>query len=117
MQITPEQLTDPETKTAWAVAVNTDLIEGRGRNYFKHICDIEATAIRLARKADVQGANGSVHQIELIKIGFIWYGPIVIEQANNSDIQLQRRVDLKNDAIEKARAAGLTDDDLKNLSL
>lgn len=44
----------------WVVRVNSDKNEGRGMQVVLAVCEIRATAERAARKADVQGADGSV---------------------------------------------------------
>jgi len=104
-----------ETKQAWAVFVNTDLIEGRGRQYVKHLCEMEATAVRRAHKADVQGANGTVVRVDLVKRNNTWFGPVDIEKPTSDDQKSQLVIDAKRNAEEKARSLGLTDEELAAL--
>jgi hypothetical protein len=104
-----------ETKEAWAVLVNTDLTEGRGRRYVKHLCEMEATAVRRAHKADVQGSNGMVVPVELVKRNNTWLGPVEIERPTSDDQKTQLVIDAKRKAEEKARSLGLTDDELAAL--
>ena len=40
-----------DSKKVWIAWGNTDLTEGKGAAYPKHICELEATAIRLGKKA------------------------------------------------------------------
>lgn len=104
-----------ETKEAFAVLVNTDLTEGRGRQYIKHICETEATARRLAKKADVQGTNGTVLTITLEKRNAAWFGPVYVEPPTDADKMAQLRLDAIRDAEQKALSLGLTTDDIANL--
>lgn len=106
---------DREEKEAWAVIVNTDLTEGRGSAYVKHICDIEATAVRLAKGADVQGSNGQVSPVTLEKKNSTWFGPVRTEKPTDPDKKYQLVIDAKRDAEIKARSLGLTDEDLAAL--
>lgn len=101
-----------ETKEAFAVLVNTDLTEGRGRQYIKHICETEATARRLAEKADVQGTNGTVITVALEKRNAAWFGPVNVIPANDADKKAQTRLDAIRDAEQKALSLGLTPDDI-----
>lgn len=97
-------------RKAWIVTVNSDLTEGKGVQRILCICDLEATAIRKARRADVQGTDGTVTCVELIKCNNRWYGPVNIE-----DQKYQDKLNKKNEAIQKAISSGLTKDDLKAL--
>lgn len=106
---------DRETREAWAVIVNTDLTEGRGSVYVKHICDLEATAVRLAKGADVQGSDGRVSRITLEKKNATWLGPVNTKKPTDQDKKYQLVIDAKRDAENKARSLGLTDDDLAAL--
>ena len=104
-----------ETKEAWAVLVNTDLDEGRGRQYVKHLCEMEVTAVRKAHKADVQGTNGTVVRVDLVKRNNTWFGPVEIERPTSDDQKSQLVIDAKRKAEEKARSLGLTEDELAAL--
>ncbi len=104
-----------ETKEAWAVLVNTDLTEGRGRQYVKHICEMEATAVRKAHKADVQGSNGTVVRLSLVKRNNTWFGPVEIEHPTADDQKSQLVIDAKRSAEQKARSLGLTEEELAML--
>ena len=103
---------DRETKDAWAVLVNTDLTEGRGRQVVKAICETEATAVRLAHKADVQGSNGCVIRVTLEKKNAAWLGPVEVVPPTADDKKNQLVIDARRDAEDRARKMGLTDDDL-----
>lgn len=104
-----------ETKEAWAVLVNTDLTEGRGRQYVKHLCEIEATAVRKAHKADVQGSNGTIVRVDLVKRNNTWFGPVEIEHPTSDDQKSQLVIDAKRKVEKKAKSLGLTDDEIAAL--
>lgn len=108
-----------EKKTVWVAYTNTDRTEGRGYDVPIAICALEITAKRLARNRYVQGSDGPVRPMELILIDNEWYAPeraITVELPTVEDIAEQESINAKQIAIEKAKAAGLTDDDLAALS-
>jgi hypothetical protein len=107
-----------EKQTVWVAYTNTDCTEGRGRDVPVAVCAIKATAMRLARKQYVQGSDGPVRTMELVKIDGKWYAPsaaIEVVQPSREDMGVQAALDAKQEAIAKAKAAGLTDADLKAL--
>jgi hypothetical protein len=52
----------------WVVWVNEDLTEGRGAQKVLAVCEKEATARRLARGADTQGADGRVMELPVVLV-------------------------------------------------
>ena len=62
-----------ETRTVWVAFTNTDCSEGRGRDVSIGVCATEASARRLARNRYVQGSDGPVLPMELMKIDDKWY--------------------------------------------
>lgn len=109
-----------EKPTLWAAYTNTDRNEGRGHDVPIAICSTKATALRLARNQYVQGSDGPVRAVEMVKIDGRWYAPrtaITVVEPTREDIAAQDAIDAKQKAIEKAKAAGLTDDDLLALGL
>ena len=110
-------MTQQETKKVWAVYTNTDLTEGRGREYAKHLCETQATAIRKAKGAGVQGSNARVREVEIIKHLNSWYGPVNIEHPTADDVAEQTKLSIKLAAINKAKELGLTDDDINAIKL
>lgn len=107
-----------EKRTVWVVYTNTDCTEGRGHDVPIAVCSTEATALRLARKQYVQGGDGPVRTMELVKIDGKWYAPsaaISVVEPTREDIAAQAAIDAKREAVAKAMAAGLTDADLAAL--
>jgi hypothetical protein len=97
------------------VYTNTDLTEGRGREYPTHVCESWATAHRLGKGGYVQGTNCPVQKHACFQIGGQWFGPVHINAPTKEDDAVQARHDARHKAIKKAYDAGLTDDDLKAL--
>jgi len=102
-------------RKAWVVYTNTDLNEGRGWQFPLHVCDKEATATRLARKAGVMGSDAEVKPVNLVKVGGAWYGPVHIKQSTKEDDCAQKLLDDRRAAIVRARELGLSDEDLRLL--
>jgi hypothetical protein len=109
-----------ETKKLWVVISNTDLTEGRGAQIPIAVCYNEVTAKRHAKGKYVQGMDCPIIEMNLICIENRWYVPIDavrIIGPSKEDIEEQKRIDTKRNAIQKARDLGLTDDDLRDLGI
>ena len=107
-----------EKKTIWVAFSNTDCNEGRGYDYPVAVCTTEATARRLARKQYIQGSDGPVREMVMVKIDGEWFAPreaIYLYEPTREDIASQVTIDAKRAALVRAVAAGLSDDDLKAL--
>lgn len=107
------------TMTAYVAWTNTDLTEGKGRGVPLAICKTEATARRLGRKQNVQGCDCEVTPILLYRLPtgnswppIHWYGPIYLRYPSKEDEAEQARLDKRAAAIERAKAAGLSEHDL-----
>lgn len=108
-----------EYRAVYVAYTNTDCTEGRGRDVPIAVCELETTAVRLAHKKYVQGSDGPVRMVELCKINGEWYAPLSavhIISPTREDEQKQARLDKARAVIAKAKAAGLTDDEIKALS-
>ena len=107
-----------EKRTVWVAYTNTDCNEGRGHDVPIAVCATEVTANRLAQRRYVQGSDGPVRTAELLKIDGKWYAPgtaINVVEPTREDVAAQAAIDAKRAALEKAKAAGLTDADLAAL--
>ena len=107
-----------ETKIVWIAYTNTDCTEGRGYDVPIAVCEAEATARRLAKGRYVQGGNGPVRKSEMVKIEGKWYAPgaaVNIITPTREDDAEQRKIDAKKAAIQRAKDAGLTDDEIAQL--
>lgn len=108
----------PETKTVWVAYTNTDLTEGRGRQVPLHICEMKVTAERLGKNGYVMGTQCPVEPMELVKLEGKWYAPraaIEVIQPSAADIAAQQLLDAREAVLAKAKAAGLSDEDIKTL--
>jgi hypothetical protein len=113
-----------EIKELFAVSVNSDLTEGRGRPYLLCLCATEATAIRLAKGRDVQGSNGTVHKVTGYVIeNRLYTTGHIIEQPTAVDIREDKRIlderlaaEAKAKVLVKAKELGLTEEEIKILS-
>ena len=105
-----------EKKFIWAVySAKTELLE---IPRVVAICEIEATARRLAYRSGMQGGNHLVEQVVLYRAGDACYAPIkllTIIGPTNEDICNQSLLDEKQRIIKKARIAGFTDAELEIL--
>lgn len=109
-----------EKKEVFVAYTNSDCAEGRGSDIPIAVCELEATAIRLAEKRYVQGSDGPVRKIEVINIDDKWYFPgsaVCVVPPTREDIASQKATDNRRAVLEKARAAGLTEDDLRMLKM
>lgn len=108
-----------ETRTVYVAYTNTDCTEGRGRDVPIAVCEMEITALRLAKKRYVQGSDGPVLKMDLVMIDGKWYAPssaIQLIAPTEEDRVLQKRLDATRAAAEKAKAAGLSQDEIDLLT-
>lgn len=106
-----------DSKSIWIVSVNSDLTEGRGHNVIKANCELEATARRIAKGADVQGSNGRVDPGFAYKIRNCWYVRGTPTTPSRNDIKQEGQLKALHEARQKARDAGLTDDEIRLLGM
>lgn len=108
-----------EVSDVHVVMQNTDRTEGRGVEKPIHVCALETTAIRLSHKKGVQGSDARVVPSKSLKVEidgkkFI-YIPGTVEQPTKEDKENQSNRDAVASALAKAKAAGLTDEELEIL--
>ena len=107
-----------EIKLIHIAYTNTDCTEGRGHDVPIAACALEATAKRLAHKRYVQGGDGPVRTFKLLKIDGQWYAPLSavnVIPPTREDEAAQKLLDARKAAIERAKMAGLTDDEINAL--
>lgn len=105
-----ETWTVQQARKVWVVL--TDLTEGKGFHRIKHVCEIEATARRLAKGVDVQGCDAPVEERMSIKVNGKWYYPGELERPTQTDSAVQLRMETAREVEAKALAAGLSEEDL-----
>lgn len=105
----------PDRETLWAVYTNTDLTEGRGRQYVMHFCRLRSTAIRLGRKGYVQGCDCPVEPVEVLLLDGKRVLPAslieVKEPTREDEAAEEKRLALEA-ALSRAKEAGLSAEDI-----
>lgn len=99
----------------WAVYSNSDLTEGRGRQYVKHFCVSQATALRLAKGGYVQGSDCPVRAVDVLELDGKRVLPtslLNIEQPTKADEVEEARLTARQAAMNKAKQAGLSDEEI-----
>ena len=105
-----------DTKTVWVAWTNTDRSEGRGYDVPYAICEMSATAIRLGKGKGVQGSDCRVSESVAVRVAGQWLVPWEIQKGTKEDSIFQKNIDAKKVVLQKAKEAGLTDEELKLLS-
>lgn len=103
------------TDRLYVAYTNTDLTEGRGypKPFAHSFC--EATAKRLAVGKGVMGCNADIHAVDIKHIDGRQYIPlsaVFIHSPTKVDIEQQHKADAKAAVIAKARAVGLSEEEL-----
>lgn len=91
-------LSDPKIEqgeTVWRVFVNSDLTEGKGHSVCIATCKFEATARRIAKGKNVQGTDGTVRPLQVLRVDGLAWGPISITQPTASDVEDQNTLDVQ----------------------
>lgn len=104
-------------KTVYVVFANSDLTEGRGMQMPVAVCLLEATARRLAKKRDVMGADATVVTMSAFKINEVWFIPGDPYSPTPEDERMEPRIVAFRNALARAQAAGLSQDEIKALGI
>lgn len=110
-------MAEVKIKKVFIVWSNTDLTEGRGYPVAAHVCELRATALRLAKGAGVMGSDADVQEFQAIYHAGNWCVPRQITPATQEDKEAQYAADVRAQAIARAKAAGLTDADLRDMGV
>jgi len=104
------------TKEVWVAWSNTDCTEGRGTQYPLLVAESYETAVRMGQKKYVMGTDCPVTKETAVKVHGHWMVPssIYAETAEDKEVRLKREA--REAAITKAKAAGLTDEDIASLA-
>jgi len=108
------------TQEVFVVWTNTDLTEGRGQEYARNYCELEATANRIAKGNYVMGSDCDVTKETLLVIGDKTYYPGgIITKPTEEDKRTETRLveervkaEKKAAAILKAKTLGLSEEDI-----
>lgn len=104
-----------DTKIVYVAWTNTDLTEGRGSSIPLFVTEIPETAYRLGAGKSVMGSPCPVTSEIAIKVKNRWLIPGQIICSSREDESLKAKRELREAAIDKAKAAGLSDEDIKVL--
>ena len=106
-----------DTMDVYVAYTNTDLTEGRGEEIPMAVCMSRSTAARLGKRQGVMGTNCSVHKQLAVRLAHssTWLVPWVIHKPNPDDIAQDQKFIKLEAVIEKAKAAGLTEEEIKLL--
>jgi len=113
-----------ERREVWVAWTNTDCTEGRGQEVPLAVTGMEATAYRLGKRGSVQGSDCRVSKEVAIRMNGIgaWLVPGRIQGPSREDEKEERRLEAqreavarKREALERAKAAGLSDEDIEAL--
>lgn len=115
-----------DTKEVFTVWTNTDLTEGRGDEFVFAFCEAEATAKRLAKGRYVMGTDSNITKEKMLLIDNTWYAPYgngFITHPTNADIEEEKKLKKEREAkmlrekiLDKARALGLTNEEIAALA-
>ncbi len=106
---------DGKQKTVFVAWTNSDLTEGRGHPVLIAVCELEATAARLVKNAGVMGSDGYVTIFPAIFHAGSWCAPVSIVPPTEQDKKSQIITEAREQAVRKAKKAGLTDEDIRSL--
>jgi len=99
-------------KLAFMVVSNTDLTEGKGSRFPTQICELKATARRVAKHGYVQGSDCPIQEVELTWKDGYWWGPVRVNPGTKADQYEEPIITAQETAIAKARGLGLTDEEI-----
>lgn len=106
---------DGKQKNVFIAWTNSDLTEGRGHPVLIAVCETEATAARLTKNKGVMGSDGYTTVFPAIFHAGSWCAPFQMIAPTEQDKKSQIIADARAQAIRKARDAGLTDEDIRQL--
>lgn len=106
---------DGKQKSVFIAWTNSDLTEGRGHPVLIAVCEMESTAKRLIKSAGVMGSDGYVTVFPAIFHAGSWCAPFNMVAPTEQDKKSQITADAHNAAFRKAKDAGLSDEDIRDL--
>ena len=105
-----------KTKKVWIAWTNSDLTEGRGYSFPLAISESRSCALRLGKKMGVMGTDCMVEGFEAIQVDGRWLAPFRFEPPEDIDILDDKKYEARQKAIAAAKAAGLDDKTIEDLS-
>lgn len=105
-----------DTKQVFVVWTNTDLTEGKGRQYPLYVCESKTTALRVGKNAGVQGSSADIYADEAYMMDGRWYAPSNIMRASLADKKIDQARQRSVEIVDKAKKLGLSNEDIVALS-
>lgn len=99
----------------YVVSANTDLTEGRGRDVPFAWTESRATAYRLAEKRGVMGSPATITREVAYRRGFNVYARVELTLPTKEDSAADKAREDRDAAATRAKAAGLSDEDIATL--
>ena len=100
-------------KEVWVVWSNTDLTEGRGRQYALYYCEAKSTALRLGARRDVQGSDCRITKEIMFEHNGVVYTPgAIIQKPSKQDELVEAKRKQVEQAVLKAVKLGLSQDEI-----
>jgi hypothetical protein len=104
----PEELYEFFTSNALYIRDDVVAFVGYSNDRPTYVCNCHSTAARL-----ILGLNfPSIEKRPIFSVCGEWYGPIELHEANSHDLLQEKAYADYKSVIEKAKAAGLTADDI-----
>lgn len=100
----------------WVAWTNTDKTEGRGQEYPLVVAESMETACRLGKGEGVQGCDCRVTEEFAMRVNGMLYVPGDITPESDQDRRNREIRQRKEAAIKKAKALGLSENDLKDIT-
>lgn len=102
-------------QTVYVAWTNSDLTEGRGIQYPLAVCSLEATATRIGKGNYVQGDDCPITRENSVRIEGKWLVPGRIIGPSPEDMESEKSERKRRAVLMRAKAAGLTDEDIETL--
>lgn len=97
-------------------STNTDLTEGKGHQFPYAYTMSETVAKRLVHKKGVQGTDAQYEREKVYRRRYRVYAPVRLTEADQKDLEADVKLSNFRIALQKAKDAGLSDDDIKLLA-
>lgn len=103
------------SKNVWAVFSNTDLTEGRGREYIKYFCESKITAMRLGKDGYVMGTPAPIRQVKVYSLPneYGLFGRVHVILPNEEDKEKQKDLDKATKFKQFCESNGISIEELR----
>lgn len=105
-----------KTKPIFIAWTNTDTTEGKGQQIPLAVCWSYFTAKRMGERGGVQGCNSEITEDKAMFIDGKWRVPGRIHNMSTEDSTNDKNMQVHLAAVQKAKDAGLSDEDISNLN-